>query len=317
MDNEKSLKILRVITEKEIAYQRAVALSVQALTEEERNWIRQVFSGDDSDSKLTEDERNWVKQVLVDQYDYDYDAIIKLSPHYVRLKKEKFELMANKEIVRKDLDTLRKKTKNFTPKELIELKNKNVRESQGIENSAGIYIIHNRVKDIYYVGKSEGLFDRAYKHFVTNPAENMARYKDTVSFNLPEIYDDNRIGDKFNISLIPLGDTSFSTIDELERNAISAYNASVEYGGYNRTHGNVINKPIFKNDDHEKAANLILNKIAGTEIFSTLTNNDLRKKYTWTLALELVLPHNTNFLLNFVKIIKEYQKANKKRIYKK
>ncbi|MGW6611780.1 hypothetical protein ACWF7H_29330, partial [Peribacillus butanolivorans] len=310
MDNEKSLEILRVITEKEITYQRAVALSVQALTEDELNWIRDVLSTDDSDSKLTEDELNWVKQVLVDQYDYDYDydAIIKLPPHYVRLKKEKFELMANKEIVRKDLDTLRKKTKKFTPKELIELRNKNVRESRGIENFAGIYIIHNRVKDIYYVGKSEGVFDRAYKHFVTNPAENMARYKGTVEFNLPEIYDDYRLGDKFNISLIPLGNTSFSTLDVLERNAISAYNASVEYGGYNRTHGNVMNKVFFKSDDHEKAANLILSKIKGTEIFSTLINNDLRKKYTWTLALELVLPRNTNFLLNFVKMIKEYQK---------
>jgi hypothetical protein len=170
---------------------------------------------------------------------------------------------------------------------------------------------------IYYVGQSEGVFGRAYEHFVTNPAENRARYSLTVKFNLPEIYDDYRLGDKFNISLIPLENTSFSTLDELERNAISTYNASVEYGGYNRTHGNVMNKVFFKNDDHEKAANLILNKIKGTEIFSTLTNNDLRKKYTWTLALELVLPRNTNFLLNFVKMIKGYHKANKKRIYKK
>ncbi|MCY8940261.1 GIY-YIG nuclease family protein, partial [Peribacillus frigoritolerans] len=182
-----------------------------------------------------------------------------------------------------------------------------------IRNFAGIYIIHNRLKDIYYVGQSKGVFGRAYQHFVTNPAENKARYEGTVEFNLPEIYDDYRSGNKFNISLIPLKNTSFSTLDELERNAISAYNASVEYGGYNRTHGNVINKVIYKNDDHEKAANLILNKIKGTEIFSTLTNDDKRRRYIWTLALELVLPSNTDFSHNFVKMIRDYQKANKKR----
>jgi len=242
MDNEKSLEILRVITGKEIAYQRAVALSVQVLTEEERTWIRQVVNGYDSDS----------------------DSLT-ISPYYVHLKKIQFERNVNKEIVRKELDALRKEIKKFTPQELIKLGNKE-RESQGIENFEGIYIIHNLVKDIYYVGQSIGVFGRAYKHFVTNPTENRARYSLSVEFNLPEIYDDYRLGEKFNISLIPLENTSFSTLDEFEYNAISAYNASVEYGGYNRTHGNVINKGFFQNEDLEKAANLILNKINGTEI---------------------------------------------------
>ena len=39
------------------------------LTEDELNWIRQVLSTDDSDSKLTEDELNWLKQVLGDDYE--------------------------------------------------------------------------------------------------------------------------------------------------------------------------------------------------------------------------------------------------------
>ena len=291
MDNEKSLEILRVITEREIAYQRAVALSVQALTEDERSWIRQVVSGYDADS-------------------------LTISPSYVHLKKIQFERNANKEIVRKELDALSKEIEKFTPQELIKIGNKKERDSRGIEDFEGIYIIHNLVKDIYYVGQSIGVFGRSYKHFVTNPAENRARYSLSVEFNLPEIYDDYRLGEKFSISLIPLENTSFSTLDEFEYNAISAYNASVEYGGYNRTHGNVINKGFFKNDDLEKAASLILNKIKGTEIFSTLTNDKLRMKYTKTLSSELVLPSNPPFLLNFVKMIK-YQKANKKRIYKK
>ncbi|MBZ5752184.1 excinuclease ABC subunit C [Metabacillus rhizolycopersici] len=298
MSNEFSQEeILRLINQQKIAvhrteinYQRAVALSVQAITEDERNWIRQILSAEDSDSDP-----------------------FKPSPNYVRLKKAQFEIRESKENVRKDLDTLRENMKKFTPKELIELSNKNVRESRGIKNFDGIYIIHNCVKDIYYVGQAVRVFDRAYRHFVTNPAKNEKRYEGTVEFNLPEIYDDYHLGDKFDISLIPLGDTSFSTLDDLEAYAISAYNASVEYGGYNRTHGNVITKVCFKNDSEEKAANLILNKIKGTEIFSNLKNNDDRRKYTHTLALELALPSNLNFRSNFSKSIKECQKANKKK----
>ncbi|MGG4266192.1 GIY-YIG nuclease family protein [Peribacillus simplex] len=318
MDKElSSEEILKLITQQKIADQREVALSVQAITEDERNWIRQVLSAGDSNPELTEDDLNWLKKISED-YGYYYDGLIKLPTHYVRLKKTLFEQEANKEIVRKDLDSIRENVEKFTPKELIELGNKNVRESRGIRNFAGIYIIHNRLKDIYYVGQSKGVFGRAYQHFVTNPAENKARYEGTVEFNLPEIYNDYRSGNKFNISLILLENTSFSTLDELERNAISAYNASVEYGGYNRTHGNgVINKYFFNNDDHKKAVNLILNKIKGTEIFSTLTNDKKRWGYTRTLSLELVLPHNINFCRHFVNSIKEYQKANKKSNYKK
>ncbi|KRF59808.1 hypothetical protein ASG99_27060 [Bacillus sp. Soil768D1] len=156
MDNElSSEEILRLINQQKIAnqrkkidYQRAVALSVQAITEDERNWIRQVLSADnyDSHSKLTEDELNWLKQVL--GKDYVYDSL-NLPLSYVRLKKTRYERMANKGIVRKELDALREKLKKITPQELLELRNKNVRTSRGVEDFAGIYIIHNREKDIF------------------------------------------------------------------------------------------------------------------------------------------------------------------------
>lgn len=279
-------------------------------TEDELKWIGEVLSTDDSDPKLTEDELNWIKKVFVDQHNLDFDAIIEMPPHYVRLKKERVELRANKEIARKELDTIRKNAKKFTPEELIELKTKNVRESKAIENFAGIYIIHNSVKDIYYVGQSKGVFDRAYQHFVTNPAENKARYEGTVEFNLPEIYDDYRSGDKFNINLIPLGNTSFSTLNELERNGICAYDASVEYGGYNRTNGNVINKSFFS-EEYQKVAEFMLDKIKEKEEFISLTNGKKRFKYIIDLFYEFGLPNNYKFISSFVKMIQEYQKANK------
>lgn len=286
VDKEKSIEILQIITGREIAYQKEVALSVQTLTEDERSWIRQVVSGYESDS---------------------------ISPFYFHLKKAQCERNANKEKVRKELDDIRKERKKFIPQELIKLRDKKERESQGFDNFEGIYIIHNLTKDIYYVGQSKEVFGRAYQHFVTNPIENSARYSLGIKCKLPEIYNDYHLGEKFNISLIPLAITSFSTLDDLEYNAISAYNAFVDDGGYNRTNGNIINKGFFKNDDQENAANLILDKIKGTDIFSTLTNDKLRIHYVQTLSSELLLPSNHSFRINLVRRIKAYQKASKKR----
>jgi hypothetical protein len=272
------------------------------LTEDELNWIRQVLSVEETESNLTEDELNWLKQISKD-YDYDYDALIKLPPHYVRLKKTNFERNRNKGNVRKELEDLRKKMIKVTPQELRELRNKNVRESRNINNFSGIYIIHNCVKDIYYVGQAVKVFDRAYTHFVLNAGNH-------------ELYEDYSLGDQFSISLIPLENTSFSTLNELEDNAIRAYDSY--QNGYNRVPGNIrVDIYIFKSDDYQKAADLIIDKIKVTELFLSLSNDHKRMKYTASLFSELRLPFNANFLRGFVKMIKEYQKANKKRIHKR
>lgn len=255
---------------------------------------------------LTEDELNWVRSVLL-----DYDPL-EISPSYIHKKKTELEWFKNKGKVRKELDKLRKMIK-VTPQELIELKDKSVRGILGIKNFAGIYIIHNSVKDIYYVGQSESVFDRAYMHFVTNPEEIKGRYELTVKFNLPEIYIDYSSGDEFNISLIPLENTSFSSLNELEGYAIVAYNSLVP-DGYNRVMGNILDKPIFKNEDYEKAAKLLFDRIKetkGEEFLLTLTTQRKRIFYTYNLLLELELPDNLNFRKGLSTMIKEYNKANK------
>ncbi len=266
------------------------------ITEYELNWISQVLSRDfHSDSKLTEDELNWLKLVIGEDYEYDPTT---LPAHYVRLKKAQFERNTNKKIVRKELDVLRDKMKKFTPQELLDFKNKNVRDRSAIEKFAGIYIIHNRVNNMYYVGQSDNVFDRAYNHFVQSPTGN------------PEIYNDYSLGDTFSISLIPLENTSFSSLNELEDNAIGAYDSFPK--GYNRMPGNIMDKPFFNNDDYQKVADLLLNKIKGTESFFSLSNERKRRQYTYSLLSELKLPYNLHFIKGFVKVIKEYQKANKK-----
>lgn len=84
------------------------------------------------------------------------------------------------------------------------------------------------------------------------------------------IYIDYHSGDGFDISLIPIENTTYSSLDELEAYATGAYHASAEYGGYNRTNGNIILKVNFKNDELEKVASLILNRIKGTITFQPL-----------------------------------------------
>ncbi|WP_246861338.1 excinuclease ABC subunit C [Bacillus sp. REN3] len=266
------------------------------ITEDELNWIRKVLSSDHhSDSKLSDDEIRWLKQIKGEDYEYDP---LTLPAHYVRIKKNQFERNANKEIVRKDLDVLRQKIRKFTPQELLDLKNKKTRENMGIEDFAGIYIIHNLVHDMYYVGQSDSVFDRAYKHFLQEPAGN------------PEIYNDYSLGDTFSISLIPLENASFSSLNELEDNAIRAYDSFSK--GYNRMPGNLMDKPFFNNGDYQKVADLILNNIKGTESFLRLSNDRKRRHYTNNLLSELKLPYNPHFISGFVKVIKGYQKVNKK-----
>jgi len=268
------------------------------LTEDELNWIRQVLSADDY-SKLTEDELNWLKRVLGDDYKYDP---FQLPPHYVRLKKADFERNENKEIVRKELDEIRKKLMKFSPKQLLELRIKNERERRGIYNFCGIYIIHNCENNIYYVGQAERVFDRAYMHFVIDKGN-------------PEIYDDYRLGVEFSISLIPLAKTSFSSLNELEDNAIRAYDSFPN--GYNRMPGNLMDKHNFKSDNYQKVADLLLDKIKGTELLLSLSNKRKRIIYTGNLLSELGLPTNANFIMGFADVIREYHKANKKINYKK
>ncbi|TYS57323.1 excinuclease ABC subunit C [Sutcliffiella horikoshii] len=319
MGNELSQEeIFQLITQQKIAglrkhinYQKAVAVSIQSITEDERHWIRKMLSSTSFEFMLKEDELIWLKQISED-YNLNYDAIVKLSPNYIRLKKVQFEKYSNKENVREKIDYLRSNLKEYTPEELIVLRTKKARQDMGLENFIGIYIIYNHVRNSYYVGKSGGVFSRAYKHFVTNPSKSEARSRTTSEYKLPELYNDYRSGDKFTISLIPLKETPFSILEELEAYAIAAYNASVEYGGYNRTEGNVHSKVCFNNYDHEKVANFIINKVKDTEIFTTLTNDKKRMKYTWTLALELALPRTPSFRLNFSKKIKEFHKDNKK-----
>lgn len=86
----------------------------------------------------------------------------------------------------------------------------------------GIYILFNHTKNMYYVGQGKKVFQRVNNHF--------------TGHGNGDVYADYKYGDNFTIKMIALENSGFSTLNELERNAIMTYDAYSH--GYNKTRGN-------------------------------------------------------------------------------
>lgn len=104
----------------------------------------------------------------------------------------------------------------------LSFKNRAYSRLIGKRDFAGVYIIHNKTKNMYYVGQGNNVIERSSKHF--------------YGYGNGDVYADFKYGDYFTIRFIPLAGSGFSNLNDLERNAINKYNAY--YGGYNRTRGN-------------------------------------------------------------------------------
>lgn len=114
-----------------------------------------------------------------------------------------------------------------TPEQFFKIRNtkhatkgrKNVSTDKDFE---GIYIIFNHSKNMYYVGQSKRVLQRVNNHF-TGKGNG-------------DVYADYKYGNQFTITMIGLENSGFSTLNELERNAIATYSAYSK--GYNKTRGN-------------------------------------------------------------------------------
>lgn len=277
-------------SKKSLDYQKQIALSVQDITKAQRELLRNLLSK-------------------------KHKVSTEISASYIYRKNQEFERNAIKNSTRKVLDSLRNQTRKFTPEELLEFKESINKENASPKNSTGIYIIHNFTKDMYYVGQAKRIFNRARQHFSYNPTDKSARKNTNELLNLPEIYIDYHSKDQFCISFILLEDSPFSSLNELEDNAIRAYNSIVPTG-YNRISGNLMDKSIFQNDNQQQAAEVLLENIKKTEVFWDLTNDKKRKKYTYLLFMELVLPYDAGFFINFIKLMRTYRKENKAYYFK-
>lgn len=118
--------------------------------------------------------------------------------------------------LRERMDALTHKGSDVTPEEF--LKSGLYREA----DFTGIYILHNETKDEYYVGQSVHVLTRVRQHF--------------TGHGNGDIYADWKYGDKFTITLTKLVDSGYDNLNDLERDAIKAYDAYDK--GYNRTGGN-------------------------------------------------------------------------------
>ena len=126
----------------------------------------------------------------------------------------------------KKIEELASNTLEMTPEEFLEMRkasfNKHNSSYVSKKNFAGVYILFNQTKNMYYVGQGKQIFNRVNAHF-TGKGNG-------------DVYADYKYGDKFTIRTISLENSGFSTLNELERNTIAKYNSY--YKGYNKTRGN-------------------------------------------------------------------------------
>lgn len=90
-------------------------------------------------------------------------------------------------------------------------------------NFTGVYILHNKTKNMYYVGQGKSVLDRINNHF-------------TGSGN-GDVYADYKYGDEWTIKAIALNGSNYYSINELERITIDVYDSFEN--GYNKTRGNI------------------------------------------------------------------------------
>ena len=89
-------------------------------------------------------------------------------------------------------------------------------------NFAGVYILYNKTKNMYYIGQAQLILNRVNAHF-TGKGNG-------------DVYADYKYGDSFTIRMIALSRSGFSSLNELERHIIMTYDAFAK--GYNKTRGN-------------------------------------------------------------------------------
>lgn len=90
------------------------------------------------------------------------------------------------------------------------------------KNFAGVYILHNKTKNMYYVGQGKEVLNRVNSHF-TGKGNG-------------DVYADYKYGDVFTIRMIGLAESGYATLNDLERDTILTYDAFAK--GYNKTRGN-------------------------------------------------------------------------------
>lgn len=147
-----------------------------------------------------------------------YFAVIIIAIVYRVYKKRK---------INKQIDGLANNVLEMTPEEFMKMRKTSFggrgRPSYALtKNFAGVYILFNKTKNMYYVGQAKQVLNRVNAHF-TGKGNG-------------DVYADYKYGDIFTIKMIALENSGFQSLNDLERNTILRYNAYSK--GYNKTRGN-------------------------------------------------------------------------------
>ena len=122
--------------------------------------------------------------------------------------------IAERRRIRK-IKNLAKQEAELTPKEFFSLRKEG-------KNFPGVYVLHNKTKNLCYVGQGTQVFNRVNSH-LTGKGNG-------------DVYADYKYGDEFSIRIIPFQGSGYDSINALEKDTISTYNAFAK--GYNKTRGN-------------------------------------------------------------------------------
>ena len=129
--------------------------------------------------------------------------------------------------IREQIEGLANNTLEMSPQEFIEMRTKSFggrgHPSYALTmNFAGVYILFNKTKNLYYVGQGQQVLNRVNAHF--------------TGHGNGDVYADYKYGDTFTIKIIGLENSGCATLNELERKTIMTYNSVAQ--GYNKTRGN-------------------------------------------------------------------------------
>lgn len=151
--------------------------------------------------------------------------VIALSTVSIYIQKKREKQLKTK--IKTQVQGLANNTIEMTPEEFIEMRKTTLggrgRASIALQhNFAGVYILYNKTKNMYYIGQAQAILNRVNAHF-TGKGNG-------------DVYADYKYGDKFTIRMIALNNSGYSTLNELERHIILTYDAFAT--GYNKTRGN-------------------------------------------------------------------------------
>jgi hypothetical protein len=211
---------------------------------------------------------------------------------YVYKKKTEAERERNKYQTLVKLESIRNKQKEYSLEEIHTLKIKELEKFQCL------YFIHNKILNKFYIGKSEKVYSRICDHFRKGKGNS-------------EVFEDYDSGFDFTISIISLKDSPFDDLDELEDNAIRAYNSMEPYG-YNKAIGKIIDEDMFSLDEHKEISQLFIKKMKDDEEFYSYKKDNQLYFYISNFCRENNVVDNHRFKKTLMREIRKYRKLNKK-----